>query len=526
VAVETQFVHANVKGRSLYPGTYAVTTPTKAAAVLAETGETLTYSELDERSIRLAHALRDNGLRRGDVVILLSENNLHAFEVYWAAVRSGLYFTAVNHSLGLEEVSFIVNDSGAKALVASAAKRDTAGGILPDIDVPLRLAFDGPIDGYCCYEDALRAASRAPLAAQPHGRAMLYSSGTTGRPKGVQPPLPDCEVDSPADPNVALQGKYFGVDQSTIYLSPAPLYHAAPLRWSAGIQAHGGTVVVMRKFDAQRRLETIEKYRVTHAQFVPTMFIRMLDLPDARRKAYDLSTLRAAIHAAAPCPVTVKQRMIDFWGPIVYEYYAGTEGNGMTMIDSRDCLRKPGSVGRPLLGTIRICDDTGELLGPAEVGDVYFERDITPFVYLNDPDKTAKSQHPQHPNWSTLGDIGYLDDDGFLFLTDRKSFTIISGGVNIYPAEIESVLALHPAVADVAVFGVPDAEMGEAVMAVVQPAAGAETDTLADELAGFVRSKIAPFKVPRKFDFSDQLPRSDTGKMMKAELKHNYSNGT
>jgi fatty-acyl-CoA synthase len=282
----------------------------------------------------------------------------------------------------------------------------------------------------------------------------------------------------------------------------------------------------MRKFDAQRRLETIEKYRVTHAQFVPTMFIRMLDLPDARRKAYDLSTLRAAIHAAAPCPVTVKQRMIDFWGPIVYEYYAGTEGNGMTMIDSRDCLRKPGSVGRPLLGTIRICDDTGELLGPAEVGDVYFERDITPFVYLNDPDKTAKSQHPQHPNWSTLGDIGYLDDDGFLFLTDRKSFTIISGGVNIYPAEIESVLALHPAVADVAVFGVPDAEMGEAVMAVVQPAAGAETDTLADELAGYVRTKIAPFKVPRKFDFSDQLPRSDTGKMMKAELKHNYSNGT
>jgi long-chain acyl-CoA synthetase len=198
----------------------------------------------------------------------------------------------------------------------------------------------------------------------------------------------------------------------------------------------------------------------------------------------------------------------------------------MTMIDSRDWLRKPGSVGRPLLGTIRICDDTGDLLGPAEVGDVYFERDVTPFVYLNDPDKTAKSQHPQHPNWSTLGDIGYLDNDGFLFFTDRKSFTIISGCVNIYPAEIESVLALHPAVADVAVFGVPDAEMGEAVMAVVQPAAGAETDTLADELAGFVRSKIAPFKVPRKFDFSDQLPRSDTGKMMKAELKHNYSNGT
>jgi long-chain acyl-CoA synthetase len=230
---------------------------------------------------------------------------------------------SLRSSLGLEEVSFIVNDSGAKALVASAAKRDTAGGILPDIDVPLRLAFDGPIDGYCCYEDALRAASRAPLAAQPHGRAMLYSSGTTGRPKGVQPPLPDCEVDSPADPNVALQGKYFGVDQSTIYLSPAPLYHAAPLRWSAGIQAHGGTVVVMRKFDAQRSLETIEKYRVTHAQFVPTMFIRMLDLPDARRKGLRPvhSSCRDSRSSSLPNDgEATDDRLV---GAIVYEYYAG-----------------------------------------------------------------------------------------------------------------------------------------------------------------------------------------------------------
>ncbi|MFR9806837.1 acyl-CoA synthetase [Pseudonocardia sp. RS010] len=509
----------------MYPGKYAAETPDKVAATLVETGESVTYAQLEERSVRLAHVLHEAGLRPGDVVALLSENNLRAFEVYWAAIRSGLYITAVNHNLSADEVAYIVEDSGARALVASHGKAEVAGAVAAKAPgLAVRLAYDGPVEGFASYEDSLAAASPEPFADQPHGAPMLYSSGTTGRPKGVRPPLPPVQVSELGDALVGLVGKVFGVGADTVYLTPAPLYHAAPLRWCGAVHAHGGSVVMMRKFDAEGSLKAIEDHRVTHAQFVPTMFVRMLQLPDLVRQSFDVSSLRLAVHAAAPCPVEVKQKMIEWWGPILAEYYAGTEGNGMTMIDSEVWAAKPGTVGRAVLGTVRICGDDGAELPAGQIGNVYFEREQTPFVYHNDPEKTRESQHPQHDNWTTLGDIGYLDEDGFLFLTDRKSFTIISGGVNIYPQEIENALALHPSVHDVAVIGVPDPEMGESVRAFVHPAEGATPGPeLEQEIIAFVKSRIASFKAPRAVEFVGSLPRTETGKLVKRELKERYA---
>jgi long-chain acyl-CoA synthetase len=510
----------------MYPGIYAAEAPDRIAAVMTGTGETLSYGELEQRSVQLAHVLHEAGLRPGDVVALLTENSLRAFEVYWAALRSGLYITAVNNHLKPDEVAYIVSDSGATALIVSADQAATAEAITGlTVGVKLRLAYGGPVKDHDSYEETIAAASAAPFADQPLGATMLYSSGTTGRPKGVRPPLPDRQVSEP-EALVALAGQFFGVNQDSVYLSPGPIYHAAPLRWSGAIQALGGTVVMMRRFDAEQTLQAIADRRVTHAQFVPTMFVRMLRLPQITRDRYDVSSLRVAIHAAAPCPVEVKQKMIDWWGPVLVEYYAGTEGNGMTAIDSGTWLTKPGTVGRAVYGSVRICADDGTELPPGQTGVVYFERDEVPFAYHNDPDKTQAAQHPAHPAWTTLGDIGYLDEDGFLFLTDRKAFTIISGGVNIYPQETENVLALHPAVYDVAVIGVPDPEMGESVAAFVQPAPGARPGPeLEQEIIAFVKSKIASYKAPRTVRFVDDLPRSEAGKLMKSELRAKYASG-
>jgi fatty-acyl-CoA synthase len=508
----------------MYPGTHAPRTPDKAAARLADTGEEISYAELDERSLRLAHALHDAGLRRGDVVALLSGNELACFEVYWAAMRSGLYITAVNHHLAAEEVAYIVNDSGARALVVAAAKGELAEAIAPlTPDVQLRLAFGGDVAGYLSYADTLAAASAEPLPEEPSGATMLYSSGTTGRPKGVRPPLPERQVHEPGEMVTQLAASVFGLGSDTVYLSPAPIYHAAPLRWCGAIQGLGGTVVMTERFDAERTLAAIAEHQVTAAQFVPTMFVRMLKLEESIRARYDVSSLRLAIHAAAPCPVEVKLKMIDWWGPVLVEYYGSTEGHGMTMIDSGQWLGKPGSVGKAVVGVLHICDDEGAEVPAEQVGTIYFERDLVPFTYHNDPDKTREAQHPRHPTWTTVGDIGRLDEDGFLFLTDRKAFTIISGGVNIYPQEIENVLALHPAVTDVAVIGVPDEEMGELVKAFVQPAPGAVPGPeLEREIIDFVLGKIARFKAPRSVEFVDELPRTPTGKLVKRELTQRY----
>ncbi len=501
----------------MYPGTHAQTAPDRPAVIVAETGRRLSYRQLDDDSAALARVLHDAGLRPGDVVALLSDNSPEALVVLWAALRSGLYITAINHHLTADEAGYIVSDSGARALIASAALSELAAPV--GVGLPLRLAFGGDIEGHGCFEEALAMAGPR-LAEQPCGAVMLYSSGTTGFPKGIQPELPGRSVEEPGDPIVAIAKALYGIDGSDIYYSPAPIYHAAPLRWCSMVHALGGTVVLAARFDAAATLSHIERHRVTVTQMVPTMFIRLLKLDADIRTRHDLSSLRAVIHAAAPCPVDAKQAMIDWLGPIIYEYYSSTEAHGMTFIDSPDWLAHPGSVGRSVLGVLHICDDDGLESPAGEVGTVYFERDALPFRYLNDPEKTAGAQHPEHPTWTTVGDLGRVDADGYLYLADRKSFMIISGGVNIYPQEAENALALHPAVLDVAVIGVPDPEMGERVKAVVQLAEGVcESDELAQELIEHTRSRIAHYKAPREVEFIEELPRTPTGKLVKGKLR-------
>jgi long-chain acyl-CoA synthetase len=506
----------------VYPGTFADLTPDKPAVIMSDSGASLSYAELDERSTRLAHVLRRAGLAPGDDVALLAENSLHTFEVIWAALRSGLYVTAINHHLLPDEVAYILEDCDAKALVVSAEKGwISEAAVAPD--VVLRLALGGPVPGHEDYEAALAGASSVRPADQPRGQDMLYSSGTTGRPKGVRAPLPGGQVDRTPDPLLAVFGTHYGFEQDMVYLTPAPLYHAAPLRFAAMTHSVGGTVVVMPRFDAVAALESIERYRITHSQWVPTMFVRMLKLPDEERGAHDLSSHKVAVHAAAPCPETVKREMIAWWGPILHEYYGSTEALGLTLIDSATWAEKPGSVGTAALGTVRICDDNGDELPAGRTGLIYFERENFPFAYHKDPEKTRSAQHPRHSTWGTTGDVGYVDEDGFLYLTDRRAFVIISGGVNIYPQEIEDALALHPAVHDVAVIGIPDEEMGQQVRAVVQVADGLQAGPdLERRLLAFLGERLARFKVPRRVDFVDALPRTETGKLQKRLLVAAY----
>ncbi|WP_338702786.1 acyl-CoA synthetase [Streptomyces sp. Q6] len=498
----------------MYPGAYD---PARPAVVTADGNTTLTYGQLEENSLRLADHLRSAGLRRGDHLALLADNDPRVLEVSWAAMRSGLYLTAVNHHLTAEEAAYIVRDCGAAALIVSGALDELGARVGASVpEVTHRLGFD---DG--SYDAALREASPEPPDVQPRGADMLYSSGTTGRPKGIEPALPDGDIRTDPTTYQLLFQPMYGFGEDTVYLCPAPLYHAAPLRFCHTITATGGTVVLMKSFDAQGALAAIERFKVTHSQWVPTMFVRMLKLPREVRERYDTSSMKVAVHAAAPCPLEVKRRMMEWWGPVLYEYYSSTEGNGITFIGPEEWLRKPGSVGRAgLLGELRVCDEAGKVLPPGETGVVYFERDELPFRYHHDDDRTREAQHPDHPNWTTTGDIGHVDEDGYLYLTDRKAFMIISGGVNIYPQEIEDCLVLHPAVADVAVVGVPDAEMGESVRAVVQAAEGAVAGAeLGRELIAYVRERIAHYKVPRDVVFVPALPRTPTGKLAKGKLR-------
>ncbi len=508
----------------MYPGVHARTTPDKIAVVLADSDRSLTYRELDDHSAALARVLHDAGLRQGDVVAFLTDNRVEAFEVFWAALRSGLYITAVNSHLTAGEVAYIVEDSGAKALVVSATLGDLAKQVGDTVGAhAARLSFGGAIPGFDSYEDAMAGAGPR-LDDEPSGAIMLYSSGTTGFPKGIQPPLPDRRVDEPGESLVMVAQYMFGISDADVYYSPAPIYHAAPLRWGAAVHALGGTVVLAAKFDPETALRHIEEYSVTAGQMVPTMFVRMLKLDPQIRARHDLSSLRVLIHAAAPCPPDVKRAMIDWLGPVIYEYYSSTEANGITFINSQEWLDHPGSVGKSVIGPAHICNDAGTVLSAGDIGTIYFEADHVPFTYHNDPEKTSTAQHPEHPTWTTVGDLGYLDEDGFLYLTDRKSFTIISGGVNIYPQEIENVLALHPAIDDVAVIGVPHPEMGEEVKAVVELSPEATgSPELAEELLSYVRERVAHFKVPRSVDFVDRLPRTPTGKLVKGKLKAVYS---
>lgn len=507
----------------VYPGTFVATTPDKAALIRPSTGEQVTYRELFDNSTRIANYLRDLGMGEGDTVAIVSDNNLHIFDVYWAAVRSGMYVTAVNNHLTAPEVNYILNDCGAQAVFVSANVApavEQAKEIAALADPARRVVWDGDLADYLSYDTVLANASDAPLASQPRGGDMLYSSGTTGRPKGIRPPLSGTQVDE--DPGMMVQvfGKLYNFTENTVYLSPAPLYHAAPLRYCAMTTALGGTVIVMDHFDPEESLKLIEQYSATHSQWVPTMFVRMLKLPEEVRAKYDVSSMQVAVHAAAPCPAEVKRKMIEWWGPVITEYYAATEAAGVTLIGSEDSLTHPGSVGRAVLGILRICGPDGSVLPTGEVGTVYFERDEVAFVYHNDPVKTAESQHPEHETWGTTGDLGYVDEEGFLYLTDRKAFMIISGGVNIYPQESENILINHPAVYDVGVIGLPDDDLGERPVGFVQLVDDVEpSDDLAAELIEFAKSELASFKVPKEVRFVDDLPRTPTGKLVKGELR-------
>ncbi len=509
------------------PGFHAQNNPDKAAAIHARTGEVLSYAELDAGSNRLAQLLWSEGLRPGDHIAVFLENHLRYFEVVWAALRSGLYVTTVNRYLTGPEAGYIVDDCGARVLVSSRAVHEAAS-MIPEQAPGCRrfLVVDGPPEGasehFESYEEALNEQPAEPLEEEPLGEFMLYSSGTTGRPKGIARPLSGRPVSKGLAMGVTLKG-LFRADADTVYLSPAPLYHSAPIGFTTAIQSLGGTVVMMDRFDARDALQALEKYAVTHSQWVPTMFSRMLKLPEEERARFDLSAHRVAIHAAAPCPRKVKEEMFAWWGPILHEYYAGTETNGLTYVGPEDWLAHPGTVGRAVMGKIHICNEDGTELPTGEPGIVYFERDRLPFSYHKDAEKTRSAQHPQHPTWTALGDIGYVDEEGYLYLTDRASFMIISGGVNIYPQEIENELIMHPKVEDVAVIGVPHPEFGEEVKAIVQLVAGVDAEpTLADELLAFARERLAAYKCPRSVDFEAELPRLPTGKLYKRLLKDRY----
>jgi fatty-acyl-CoA synthase len=507
-----------------HPSFFARQQPDKVAYRMADSDEALTYSELDAASNRGAQLLRVRALHAGvGHIALLLENSLDFFRICWSAQRTGVYYTPISTHLKANEITYIVKDCGAAILFISAALLPPlAAAIAAELPKLRVIACGARVEGFEYLDEVLAAQPAAPVADEAVGLDMLYSSGTTGMPKGVKQIFKGDPLGTLTPSMVLLGEQMCGLSSDSVYLSPAPLYHAAPLRFSMLTGAVGGTVITMRKFDAEAFLRLIQTHRVTHTQVVPTMFVRLLKLPPEVRARYDLSSLRAVVHAAAPCPEDVKQAMIDWWGPILLEYYAGTEANGVTIINSAEWLSHRGSVGKSLVGSIKILgeDREGEPLPAGQVGEVFFA-DGPSFAYLNAPEKTAGAYNSK--GWSTLGDVGYLDDEGYLYLTDRKAYMIISGGVNIYPQEAENVLINHPAVLDVALFGVPDAEMGEAVKAVVQPAAGVIGDAaLEAELITWCKDRISAIKCPKSVDFVDELPRTPTGKLLKRRLRDQY----
>ena len=500
----------------MHPSVHAATAPDTPAIIMAGSGAMLTYGQMEVRSNQVAQLMRHHGLKRGDTIALMLVNCVDYLAICWGAQRSGLVFVAMSTKLTADEAGYILADSGAQLFIASASLGPIAAAASGD--VPARYAIGGAIPGFGDLDEVLAGMPAGRIADESCGRDMLYSSGTTGRPKGVRGPLPEGALEA-GEALTGLVAMLYQFGAGMQYLSPAPLYHAAPLRYCMSVHRYGGTVVVMEKFDPEAYLALVERYHITHSQLVPTMFVRMLKLPEDARRRCDVSSLKVAIHAAAPCPVDVKHAMIDWWGPVIYEYYSATEGAGFTTITSAEWLQKPGSVGKAILGEIRVLGDDDSVLAPGETGRIYFANGPR-FEYHNDAAKTA-SVTGEHG--ATFGDIGNVDADGYLFLTDRAAFMIISGGVNVYPQEAENALTLHPEVADVAVFGVPDAEMGEAVKAVVQPRdmarAGPELEA---ELIAFCRARLSHVKCPKSVDFRAELPRHDTGKLYKRLLKDEY----
>jgi long-chain acyl-CoA synthetase len=489
---------------------HAAADPDRIALIMNTSGEMRTYQEIDEASIRLAHVLRSRGLQTGDHLAVLLDNQPEFYDVVWAAMRTGLYITTINWHLAAGEAGYIVRDCDATALVATATLRDVVADIGADIEaVTTRISVDGELPDFDRYEDVVADVDLSPVPDEREGGWMFYSSGTTGQPKGILPPLPVGDLGAPSFLTRMLIGP-FGFSKDTV---SAPLYHAAPAGWTFGTQRLGGTAVVMERFDPLELLAAIERHRVTHVQLVPTHMIRLLRLTEDERSRFDLSSLQMVVHAAAPCPVEVKQACLDWLGPIIHEFYSGSEGAGLCYIGPEDWLAHPGSVGKSMTGAIHIIGDHGEERPVGDEGEVWFETNRT-FEYHRDPEKTKAVWDPR--GWSWLGDVGRVDEDGYLYLTDRASNMIISGGVNIYPREIEDVLVMHAAVDDVAVIGTPDADMGEHVTAFVL--LSPDQTATAAELIEWCRGRLSHFKCPKEVRFVDALPRLPTGKLLKRLL--------
>lgn len=488
--------------------------PDRAAVVMTDDGTTLSYAELDRRSHALAGQLAASGIGAGAHIAILMENRAEFLIAIWAAHRSGLYYTPVNWHLTASEIAYIVDDCGARAILTS----DTCRGALEAMP-PARQEM---AVWACDRDGASGFAPRTGVAPEPmpyellEGSSMLYSSGTSGRPKGIKRAVTGARFGAVGAGDMMLRSLY-AWSEDVVLLCPSPLYHAGPLNFAMSTHRSGGTVVLMREFDPVEALAAIERHRANRVWLVPTMMIRMLKVPD--RSRFDTTSITHAVHTAAPCPRDTKRAMIEWWGPVLYEFYAATEGNGMTAITPHEWLAHPGSVGRS--AEVRIVGDAGDVLPAGEVGVIYFASAWTTFDYHNDAAKTAEARNAD--GWTTIGDMGYLDAGGYLYLTDRKTHMIIAGGVNIYPQEAENVLAVHPAVEDVAVIGVPHPEYGEEVKAVVQLGAGiVASDALAEALIAHCREQLARYKCPRSIDFVDSLPRMPNGKLPKRDLRARY----
>ncbi len=504
-----------------HPGTTALAFPNRPAIVMGGTGEVVTFRELEERSNQGAHLFRSLGLRAGDHICIMMDNNRQYLEIVWAAQRSGLVFTPIGTHIDKEDAVYILGNCGARLFIGSLSHADAAEEILCEPNnVDHFFMVGGTRAGFCSWDDECAKQPVTRIDDESNGVPMIYSSGTTGMPKGIHIPPDDDDVNTPPM-LVTYLARTFEFDEDTVYLSPSPLYHSAPLYFAMMATYQGGTMVLMERFEPEQALKLIERHRVTHSQFAPIMFTQMLKLPSALRESYDICSMRVAIHGTAACPIEVKDLMIDWWGETLVEYYSSSEGVGMTLIDSADWLEHKGSVGKALVGDIHIVGDDGSELPPNEVGAIYFSGKHLRFEYHDEPLKTSEVYDRR--GWATAGDIGYLDEDGFLYLADRQTFAIVSGGITIFPQELENILSSHDKVADVAVFGIPSDKFGEEVKAVIEPTYWTDANhETADEILEWLSDKVSWFKMPRSLDFHPKLPRFENGKLYKQQLADDH----